>query len=556
MAAFPVGPLAFALVPNGDAWSTCAAWLLALTWCAACGLPWLARGLRASDTDHRGDARAVAGLFALGFALRLALPWGPVNFGEAERLDVLWSAAPGECGPMSTVPSLGALLLALGVPLAGLLRVVPQCLGALTAVGCFLTVRAVGGRRESALVAGAVALGWPAHLHYSTSPTFTVEGTALWSLAFAAAAVRSGVIPWRAPLLAALAVLAVYARPEYRLLLVPLALVGIAAPWTLRERVVFALCAAVGFAPYLRHLPPGEMMAWRSTVSRFFIPHLKGDAQLSPFWWLYLGAAGVLAGLTTRSRAALAVALALAVATLLWVYSFLASEANPRWSQWRYYTSLVPFVAVAVGLLADRVASPSGAAWRQAVAPALLTLAALTPLARWSALRRAEDLSSEFAYLRATAPRVLAQRPDVLVLTNTGRPALASVRVEAMPRMALATVHRPLEWPVGCEPAVNPSTPRLRDLETVVAQCPETVSATRSVVYLGLSRDDARLEGLRARFTLVPLDERRMRVAPSVTAINLQCPLDPSVTTGVAGLDLDDCAVRLGWYRLQPRNAP
>lgn len=556
MAAFPVGPLAFALVPNGDAWSTCAAWLLALTWCAACGLPWLARGLRASDADHRGDARAVAGLFALGFALRLALPWGPVNFGEAERLDVLWSAAPGECGPMSTVPSLGALLLALGVPLAGFLRVVPQCLGALTAVGCFLTVRAVGGRRESALVAGAVALGWPAHLHYSTSPTFTVEGTALWSLAFAAAAVRSGVIPWRAPLLAALAVLAVYARPEYRLLLVPLALVGIAAPWTLRERVVFALCAAVGFAPYLRHLPPGEMMAWRSTVSRFFLPHLTGDAQLSPFWWLYLGAAGVLAGLTTRSRAALAVALALAVATLLWVYSFLASEANPRWSQWRYYTSLVPFVAVAVGLFADRVASPSGAAWRQAVAPALLTLAALTPLARWSALRRAEDLSHEFAYLRATAPRVLAQRPDVLVLTNTGRPALASVRVEAMPRMALATVHRPLEWPVGCEPAVNPSTPRLRDLETVVAQCPETVSPTRSVVYLGLSRDDARLEGLRARFTLVPLDERRMRVAPSVTAINLQCPLDPSVTTGVAGLDLDDCAVRLGWYRLQPRSTP
>lgn len=553
MTGFALGFLSLSLAPQLDELFTLVAWLGVLVWLGRYALPRLARGLAVAG-DARAEALTLLALFAAALALRLALPWGPVSFGEAERLDTLWSSRPTPCITMCTVPVVAAMAQALGCPLAAILRAGPPLFGALGVTGAYLFARGAGMRRESAALAGLIVLGWPAHLHYSTSLTFTVEGTALWSLAFAVAHARTGELPARAPLLAALAVLGVYARPEYRLLLVPLTLVVLASPWSWRERGVCGALLAVGLSHYGRYLAPGDTMRYASGVSRFFFPHLLGDDAMSPYWWLYLGALGIIAGLTARARIATSVALALSCATLLWVYSFLASEANPRWSQWRYYASLIPFVAVAAAMLGDRLGSRVGAPWRRAVVPALLTLAALTPVPQLYALRRAEDQAAEFAWIRESAPRALGRRTDVLLLTNGGHPGLSHVRIEGPPRMAIATRYAPLDWPGACEPSPSRST-RLRDLERVVEECPATISPERTAVYLGLSRSDARIATLLRSFQLVPLEERTMLVAMSSTMTNLQCPVAFGVD-GIVGLWAPDCRVRLGWYRLVPRPAP
>ena len=551
MTGFAIGFLSLSLKKESGEVVTCVAWLVALAWVAACGAPWLAKNLQ----RVRAEALTVLALFAAALALRLALPWGPVNFGEAERLAPLWSRTVPSCGMMCTVPTIAAIAQAMGLSLAAILRAGGPLFGALGVAGAYAFARGAGLRRESGVLAAMIVLGWPAHLHYSTSMTFTVEGVALWSLAFGVAHARTGALPLRSVLLAALTVLGVYARPEYRLLLVPLAVVVLAAPWAWRERALFAALLGVGLYAYLRYLPPSDMMRYASGSSKMFFPHLLGDEELSPYWWLYLGAAGLVAGLTARARIATSVALALSCATLVWVYSFLASEANPRWAQWRYYASLVPFVAVAVALLGDRLGSPAGAPWRRAVVPALLTLAALTPVAQLGALRRVEDQQAEFAWIRATAPRVLARRDDVLVLANNDHPGLAQVRIEGTPRMALATLFGRLDWPSVCEPEA--SRLRLRDLERVVARCPESVSPERTAVYLGLSRDDARLAPVRERYRLVPIEERTMNVAMSATMINRQCPALTSDPNGeIIGLSAPDCRVTLGWYRLEAKAAP
>ena len=553
MTGFALGFLSLSLAPQPDELLTLVAWLGVLAWFVRYALPGLARGL-ADGGDARAEALTLVALFASALALRLTLPWGPVSFGEAERLDTLWSARPTPCATMCTVPVAAAMAQALGLPLAAILRAAPPLFGALGVTGAYLFARGAGMRRESGVLAALIVLGWPAHLHYSTSLTFTVEGTALWSLAFAAAHARTGDIPARAPLLAALAVLGVYARPEYRLLLVPLAIVALAAPWSWRERGVCGALLAVGLSHYARYLAPSDAMRYASGASRFFFPRLFGDDALSPYWWFYLGALGVAAGVTARARIATSVALALSFASLLWIYSYLASEANPRWSQWRYYAALIPFVAVAVAMLGDRLGSREGAPWRRAVVPALLTLAALTPVPQLYALRRAEDQAAEFAWIRESAPRALGRRTDVLLLTNGGHAGLSHVRVEGPPRMALATRYAPLDWPGACEPSPS-SQVRLRDLERVVDECPATISPERSAVYLGLSRDDARIARLLRSFQLVPLEERTLRVAMSSTMTNLQCPVAFGVD-GIVGLWAPDCRVRLGWYRLVPRPAP
>ena len=552
MTAFAIGFLSLSLKDESGEVVTCVAWLVVLAWVAAAGAPWLAKNL----ARVRAEALTVLGLFAAALALRLALPWGPVNFGEAERLDPLWSHTVPSCGMMCTVPTIAAIAQALGLSLTAILRAGAPLFGALGVAGAYAFARGAGLRRESGVLAALIVLGWPAHLHYSTSMTFTVEGVAIWSLVFGAAYARTGAIPQRSALLAALTVLGVYARPEYRLLLVPLAIVVLAAPWTWRERALFAALLGVGLYAYLRYLPPSDMMRYASGASKMFFPHLFGDEELSPYWWLYLGAAGIVAGLTTRSRAATSVALAITCATLLWVYSFLASETNPRWGQWRYYSSLVPFVAVAVALLGDRLGSPDGAPWRRAVVPALLTLAALTPLPQLGALRRVEDQEAEFAWIRATAPRALAGRNDLLVLANSDHPGLSQVRIEGPPRMALATLFGRLDWPAQCSPTTSPRL-RMRDLERVAAGCPESVSPERTAVYLGLSRDDARLATLRARFRLGPLIERTLNVAMSASMIIHQCAaLAGDLHGEVVGLSAPDCRVTLGWYRLEAKAAP
>ena len=212
---------------------TTACWAFVCAWLAA-SLP---RGVAAlRDPARRADALACAVTFAVALAVRLALGWGPVSFGEPERLDALWSPRPAPAEFFSAVPVLLGWLQSLGASATALLRVGGAVAGASGVAAVWLLARSAGVPRPHAAIGAAVALGWPSHLHYSTSMTFTVEGAALWTFAFAAACDGGRDLRLRPALVGALAVLGVYARPEFRLLLVPLAALALGPSWTWRSR--------------------------------------------------------------------------------------------------------------------------------------------------------------------------------------------------------------------------------------------------------------------------------------------------------------------------------
>jgi hypothetical protein len=57
------------------------------------------------------------------------------------------------------------------------------------------------------------------------------------------------------------------------------------------------------------------------------------------------------------------------------------------------------------------------------------------------------------------------------------------------------------------------------------------------------------MAALRGRYTLVPLAERVAPAAPATQYLNTQCPRLPFKFEGSR---LQDCPLRLGWYRLEP----
>lgn len=522
-----------------DAVAVAAAWAVALAWVAAKGAPWL---LRARD-----DRWTMLALFAGAFALRAALPSGPINFVDGERLEAVWGQPPVLSDLFLSGPLLLAALRRAGLPVAGLLRWAGPVAGAGAVLTTYLAARAFGLRRPGAALAAAIVLAWPAHVHASTTPTSSVEAMLFWMGAFAVAAEGGAAVPWRAPLLSALATLGVYARPECRLLVVPLAALALGPGWTWRARAQLAACLVVGLGPYVPHLAPDPVTMVRSHLSEAFVPRALGDPGMSPVWWIYAAALGLAVPSKVRWNARLA--LALAAGLLAASYWGMASEVNPRWSQWRYYVSLVPPVAVAAAIAGEWITDrPRLTPW----APWTLVALALAPLVFYlPALRRPEDLSAEYAYLLRSAPGVVRSRPDVLILANRGHGALSNVAIEGNPAMALAAAVGPLGWPHECQH--TPGAIQLRDLEHVVAECPQTVDPARAVAYLGLSRDDERLAAVRARFDLVPLTEVSLSVAPTSPVINRQCPPRDGTGYEIEGLQIASCTVRLGWYRLVPR---
>lgn len=520
-----------------DAVTVTAAWAAALAWLVARGAPWLAR-----TPVERGLVPAV---FAVAFALRASLPWGPLNFVDGERLESLWGLTRERPTTFLSVPLLLAGLRHLGVGVGALLRWTGPVAGALAVAATYLAGRSFGLRREGALLGAAVLCAWPPHLHYSTGLTFSVEGMPFWLGAFAAAAEGASAAPWRPLVVASLTVLGVYARPEYRLLVVPLAAVALGPGWTWRQRGALAALLGVGLAPYLRHLVPDEGAMARSGLSVPFVRRAVVDVSTAPVWWLYAAVAGL--ALPSRVRWNVRLALGLAAGLLGASYWAMASEANPRWGQWRYYVALAPYVALAAASFGDWLAAraPEGP-WRTRAGWALVAVA-LAPLPAYlPMLRRPEDLSAEFAYLRASARRALGARREVLILANRGHEGLSPVAIEGNVTMALATALGPTSWAHGCERA--PGELQVRDLERVAERCPESVDPARALVYLGLSRDDARLAAVRARFDLVPVEEAVRDVALTSTMVSRQCPGDPT------GYTLDGpwgppCRARLGWYR-------
>lgn len=530
------------LMAHADGITVGLAWVVTLLWLAVRGIPWWLR----SPVERW----LLPGILAVALALRATLPWGPLNFVDGERLEALWGLSRTLPETFLSVPLLLSALRAAGVGAVALLRWAGPVLGACAVLATYLAARGLGLRRGGALLAAAVVCAWPAHLHYSSALSFSVEGMVFWLGAFALAAEGGAGAPWRPAALAALTVLGVYARPEYRLLVVPLAALVLGPGWTWKQRGVLAALLAVGLAPYLRYLLPDEGSIQRSGHSAGFVPHTLTDASMTPVWWLYAAPLGLL--VPTRVRWNARLALGLSVALLGLSYWVMASEANPRWGQWRYYVALVPAIALAAACFGEWLAglAPEGRA-RQG-ASALLVAIALAPLPFYlPMLRRPEDLSVEFAWLRSSAPRVLGARRDVLILANRGHQGLSSIAIEGNPSMALATAFGPIAWPFACDRASGGAL-SVRDLERVVAQCPETIDPARTLVYLGLSREEPRLAGLRARFDLVPVEEVERSVALTSTMISRQCPGDPT------GFTLDGpwgppCRVRLGWYRLAPR---
>lgn len=527
------------MLHGADAMVVAAAWAVALAWLLAKGLPWLAL----SPVERW----LLPGLFAGALALRAALPWGPLNFVDGERLEGLWGRARSLPETFLTVPWMLALLRDAGVGMASLLRWGGPVGGALAVPATFLAARSMGLRRAGALLAAAVVCAWPAHLHYSTALTFSVEAMPFWLCAFAVAAEGGAATPWRAQALAALTVLGVYARPEYRLLVVPLAALVLGPGWRWKERGTLAVLLAVGLSPYLRHLAPEGGSMVRSGLSASFVPRALTDLSMTPAWWIYAALAGLLVPSRVRWNARLALALTLSL--LGASYWLMASEANPRWGQWRYYVALVPALGIAAAVfgewLADRIPDDR---WRRR-AGWLLVAFALAPLPFYfPMLRRAEDLPVEFAYLRRSAPRLLGARRDVLLLVNRGHGPRSNVAIEANPAMALATVFGPIAWPSGCEPRPGPL--RMRDLERVAAECPQTIDPERALVYLGLSREEPRLAGVRARFDLVPVEEVHRSVALTSTMVSRQCHIADQTGFVLDGPWGPPCPVRLGWYRL------
>jgi len=529
------------LLQNADAVAVTAAWVVTLVWLVARGVGWWWRA--------PVERWLLPLVFFTALAPRAALPWGPLNFADGERLEALWGVSQQLPQHFSTVPLLAAALHNMGLGMAAILRWAPPIAGASAVAATYLMAQSFGLKRASALLASSILCAWPAHLHYSTGLTFSVEGTPFWIGAFAVAAAGGVGTPWRPAILAALTVLGVYARPEFRLLVVPLAAVVLGPGWTWKERGRLAAYLILGFAAYLPSLVPHQGTLIRSGHSAGFVPLVLRGAALTPVWWVYAAVAGV--ALPTAPRWNLRLALAVAVALLGASYWTMASEANPRWGQWRYYVALAPLVAVAAAAFVEWVlALTPERYWRRwfALVPIAVALAPL-PLC-FPALRRPEDLAVEFDYLRASARRVLGERREVLLLANREHADLSNLAVEGNPTMALATVAGPLPWPLACEASHAPLA--LRDVERVLASCPERLGGDRARLYLGLFRDEARLANLRARFDLVPVEEITRTVAFTSTMINQQCPGDPTGFT-LEGPWGRPCRVRLGWYRLVPR---
>jgi len=518
---------------------------LVLAWIVVVvGAVWLlGRGVR----RHRGEVLALAGWWALAAAAYLALPWGPLDFAEAERLSPLWESEP--FAPSAFGGGLVAPLVVLAraaLPTLWLLRAAGPLLGGAGVGMTWLLARRAGLGRGASSLAAAVVLTWPAYAHHATSVGLTVAGAAVWTAAFALASERTVPAWGKLPLLAALVTIGVWTRPEYRLLglaLVPLLFVP---GWSWRRRFLLALLLLPGLLAY--HQAQAFLRAEIQPIqlTEGWLRWVLSGGPVNAPWWLLAGVAGLAAG---RGLPLVRLAAGLAVALLGAVYWRFSSDANPLWGQWRSFVSLVPFVGVGVGALAER--ATEGRAWRRPALAALGALCAATLLRAWPTLRRPLDLQREGEYIRAQAPRFLATNPALLLFTARSGFGDSGVPPEASVLLAASTRIGSTQWPRRCDqgPRLPWAGPQILDLEDFALRCPGSIPAN-AVAYVGLFRPAERLAAVRRQVRLEPLDERRFRVAPSVPLLNTQCPVARLRLYGTA---LRDCEVTFGWYRVSPR---
>jgi hypothetical protein len=527
------GQSALAWLGRWDVAVTALAWLVLLVWLAVHAR----RGLAA-----RRDALYAAACFVVAVALRLALPWGPLDWAEPERLQALWSTSPHLQPDHLAVSFPLQLLVAAGVRGDGLVRLAGPLLGALSVAVTFALARSLGAGRLAALVAALAVCVLPAHLRYSGTVSFTIAGGAFLAAAFAVAC--SGLPPWRKlPFVAAATVLAAYSRPELILVAAPISLLVLLerAPWALRGAWVALLLVALGphaWALLCQRPHAGFSPGWGEFAVASLWSRLGAGALLA------LGAVGLLLG---RARLLSRAALAAAVALLALVYGRSIMEENPLWGQWRYVLSGAPLVAVGLALLLERLTS----AWAHRVAAA--GLAAVILVAAWyarAALGRPIDIQEDFHHARATVDSVAARYRYVAVVTNDDLDGAARrSMLEAVPLMAFGLHLGRVAPPVECRAQPAPAGVQVWSLRALLTRCPEAPPLEAVALYLGAYRPAAIMAALRGRYALVPLAERVAPAAPATQHLNTQCPRLPFKFEGSR---LQDCPLRLGWYHLVP----
>ena len=475
---------------------------------------------RAFTRDGLADASLV---FVAAFVLRAAVPWGPLDFAEPERLAGLWEGhtTPSAWSSFSVLFEPARLL---GFSL-GAYRCVGPFLGAATCVLVAVTARRLGASRAAAVIAGLVLATWPVHVRFSASGNPALLAALLWlAVAFFTLREREARSGLELVVLGALVVLCVHARAEGRFVVLPLAVWAWSAPLSFARKLAFLAVLGAALVPYaVENLVPSGSEA-RFSSGLVALGKTLAARGVTPDLSVLAGLVGLaLPGLTRTQRAQLALALGF----LLLTACAYGAEDNPLWGHWRYLMPALPFVALGVARAVDALSG------RFRRAPAVGLAMALLPLLTFrGVLLRPVDLQEEFQFVLTTAP--LLPRDARVVVDVPAQNATGMVHFELTAAMAATLAGHKVQ---------------LAD---------ETGGEGPRVLYQGLTRRFG------ARRSLPPeavgdllLTERR-RVAPLALVMNSQCQPPPPASEAevprappVFGASLDDCEVELSWIRVR-----
>ncbi len=489
--------------------------------------------------DARRELWIPAAILTGALAVRLALPWGPLNFVDAERLGPLWEMDSFLDPLFASVPSGLWLLRAIGVSPDLLMHGWGPVVGALATVATYAAARALGAPRAAAALAGVIVATWPAHVHFSTGPMFSVEGGAL-GMALLAVAASPALGIFAVPLLGALLTLTVHARPECRLFVVPAVLLLLGPGWSWRSRAMAAAAMLAGIADYI----PAALTThgWQVPAegcTQRFLESIVHNPLTFGLPWFALAVLGVVFGAGTwRSR----LALAFVVFVFAGVYLSQGTDPSPQWGQWRYWTTLIPAVGVAVGLLIGRL-KPE-AIRISAIAAGMAVAVAALPLA-WPTLRTPNNEQAAFNFVRETAAGAIQRNEVILVLRS---PDAGAPQSSAL--LGLGAAFGPFEgirWrctdPVPPKPALKVTV-----LDPAAVSCAGWIP-DGSILFLGIERTDPVLDELRQRYALEPIVERAVPVVADMPRINPN-----GRCSGAGGLIGPTYDAHFGWYRLRLRS--
>jgi hypothetical protein len=505
-------------------------WLVVLL-----GLPALAR--RAWQTV-RFEVLLPFALALVAFAVRISLPWGPLNFVDAERLGPLWLLESWPDPLFAAVPTALDGLVSVGFSPRFLMHFWGPTFGALAVVATYAAARTFKTGVPAAAVAASFVAFFPAHIHFSTGPVLSIEAGAL-CVATLALAASEEVTLLSVLVLVALTTLGVYARPECRLLVLPVAILTTRSGWSWKHRAMLAglLLVALGAYVPLALAPSTLASPVPECMKRFGLSIVRNPVSFGALW-IVAAIAGLAFGKSSlRPRVALGAFLLLVAIT----DAIGGSDPSPQWGQWRYFVVLVPVVAVSAAILIarfPRLAHPLATL-------GFLALAAAPVLGASRTLQTPNDQQAEYAFARDTSTSVVDKDGTVYLFrsADTGAPQSATL-------LALASALGPFEgiqW--GCKFPLPPSPAlRVRILDEETLGCPDWIRPHGSVLLLDASnQNNPLLDALRKRYAVLPLTGRSQRVVMDSPRADGQATC--SAEKGLAG---PTEVASFGWYQLHP----